>query len=362
MDAKTICQINDNLKSNRSLWDTLWQDVADYIVMRKASVIGTMTPGSKLTQKMYMSLPTQLGQELAAWISYNLTSGEWFFLKMGGLLKDVKEFNEWLEECRRIQYEAIRDSNFSGQWNEVMLDMINFCTGAFYVEENEVERPGFNGLNFISLSPGTYCILLGRDGRTKCLFRELKMKANECTEKWGEKCSDDIKKAAEKDPSKEWDFIHAVMPQSYFGGKHRIKSKPFVSYYVDVKNKIIMQEGGYYWFPYFVIPYLRESGEDYGRGPGITALPDVKTGHKARELGLKEWALSIWPPLRQIENGVIGSVKLTPGGLTTVARQGAEKNLEPLLTGANYAQNRQRFEDLKSDIREVFHDRAVERG
>ena len=358
MNGRELCKINDNLKNARSNWDSMWQDIADNIVYRKSSITGTSMPGAKRTQRMYDSTATMAAQDLAAWISGNLTSGEWFRLKFGDD-NDVKEYQEWLEECRRRQHKAFRGSNWSSEWNEVLLDLVQFCTGAIHVEENEVEAPGFNGFNFISMPPGTYCVMLGRDRRAKGIFRELQIKASEAIDRWGNKVSDEIEKSAIKDPGKLHDFLHACFPVEWFGGKHRIKSKPYVSYYIDVKKKTIMQEGGYYWFPFFVIPYLRESGEDYGRGPGWTALPEVKTAHKEAELDLKSKALNMLPPLTMIDNGVIGSVRLTPGGLTVVAKTGGHDNLKPLLTGARVSDNRAIRDEQRQIIREIFHSDKV---
>jgi len=351
MNGKELITINDKLKSDRSLWDQQWSEIADNIVFRKTSIIGLSTPGDKKTSKMYDSTATMSAQELAAWINGNLTSGEWFSLKMGGLLKEEKDYQEWLEEARKIQHEAFRDSNWAGQWNEVLLDLVQFCTGAFYLEENEITKPGFNGFNFISMPPGSYCVMLGRDGRAQGVFRDLRLKPHEAMERWPDKVSDEIKRDAEKDPGKLHDFVQACFPYKWFGEKHRIK-KPFVSYYIDAKKKTLMQEGGYFWFPFFVIPYLRESGEDYGRGPGWTALPEVKTAHKAQELYLKEWSLSILPPMGIVDQGVIGSVRLTPGGLTVMKQQ---DSLKPILTGSKYAESRAKREDQRQVIREIFH-------
>jgi len=353
MNGKELCKVNDNLKEARSNWDSTWQEIADNIVFRKTSIVGTSEAGTKRTQKMFDSTATMAAQDLAAWISGNLTSGEWFRLKMGGGSKEVKEYQEWLEEARKIQHEAFRDSNFSSEWNEVLLDLVQFNTGAFHVEENELTSSGFNGFNFIPMPPGSYCVMLGRNRRAQGIFRELKLQAHEVIERWPDKASDEIQKSAEKDPAKLHDFLQACFPQEWFGGKHRVKSKPFVSYYVDVKAKTLMQEGGYFWFPFFVIPWLRESGEDYGRGPGWTSLPDVKTIHKASELALKEWALTIAPPLLIQDNGVIGSVRMTPFGLTVV--KDVDKSLKPLNTGARFSDNRIKKEDLRASIREIFH-------
>jgi len=354
MNGKELIKINDNLKNDRSLWDSMWQEIADNIVFRKASIIGKITPGSKLTQKMFDSTATMVAEDLAAWIHSNLTSMgmEWFSLKIGGEFEENKEVQEWLEECKKIQFAALRDSNFSGEWMEVLNDLVTFCTGALFIEEQEIVNPGFNGFNFISLPPGTYSVMEGRNGRVQGLFREFDLRPQEAVDRWGEnKVSEDIKGDVKKDPSKMHTFVHACFPKKWFGGKNKTQ-KEFVSYYVDAKKKIIMSTGGYDNFPFFVIPWRRESGETYGRGPGWTALPDIKSIHKAGELGLKEWALSILPPLGMVDNGVIGSVRLTPGGLTVIKKDG---DLKPILTGAKYSENRPKKEDLKQAIREVFH-------
>lgn len=358
MTGQEISKINDKLKADRSLWDSVWQDIADYIVFRKNSIVGVIPAGSKVTQKMFDSTATLAAENLAAWIDSNLTSMgmEWFSLKIGRGFGENKEVQEWLEACKKIQYDALRASNFSGQWHEVLNDLTTFCTGALYVEEKEVKKAGFNGLNFIAMPPGTYTHAEGRDGISTALFREFEVPAQEALEKWPDKVGDEIKKDAEKDSSKLYKFIHAVFPKTWYGGKHKTKME-FVSYYVDYSKRTIMQEGGFDDFRFFVIPWLKQSGESYGRGPGWTALPDIKTLHRVKELALSEWALCIRPPLAVLDNGVIGSVRWTPAGITVVSKLDAVK---PILTGAKFSDNRVREEDLRNQIKEVFHGDKVQ--
>lgn len=354
MNGKELVRINDNLKADRSLWDTMWQDIADNMVFRKSSIVGKVEAGVKLTQRMYDSTATQAGQDLAAWIGGNMTGRgmDWFSLKKGGEPSENKEFQEWLEDARKLELEALRESNFASEWNEVLLDLVFFCTGALFVEENEIVKPGFNGFNFASMPPGSYSVILGRDRRAQGLFRDLQLQAQAAFERWPNKVSDEIKKDAEKAPSKMYDFVHACFPQEWFNGNHKNQGKAYASYYVAAKQKTIMQTGGYENFPFFVIPYLRESGETYGRGPGWTALPEVKTAHKVQELMLKEWALAIQPPITMVDQGVVGSPRLTPFGITIVKKDG---DLKPMALGARYSDNRARQEDQRAVIREFFH-------
>jgi len=354
MNGTELVKINDNLKQDRAVVDSMWQDIADNMVFRKASIVSKVEPGVKLTQKMFDSTATLAGQDLAAWINGNMTGQgmDWFSLKKGGEKEQDKEFQEWLENARKVQLSAFRNSNRASEWNEVLLDLVFFCTGAYFIEEKEVTKPGFQGFNYISLPPGTYCAILGRDRRLEGMFREFTIKAQEAVDRWPNKVTDEIKQDAIKNPSKSHTFIHACFPQKMFGGNHRIKSKPFVSYYVDAKKKIIMQEGGYYNFPFFMIPWLRESGELYGRGPGWTALPEVKTAHRAAKLDLQARALAILPPMGMVDQGVTGSTRFVPAGLTVVK---SKDSLFPLFDGSRYGDNKARKEDQRLIIREIFH-------
>jgi hypothetical protein len=352
MDAKTLIDINGKLKDERCLWDSLWQDVADYIVFRKASIVGEKTQGEKLTSKMFDSVATVAAGDLASWIHGQLTemSMQWFSLKIDGL-PARHPLEDWLEDCRRRLHRAIQESNFSSQWLELLNDLVSFGTGAIFVEENEIEVPGFNGFNFISMPPGTYSISNDRSGRTNVLFREFKLTAQKAFDMFGDKVSDDIKKDIKRDPNNKHEFLHCCFPTGWFDGK---KGKfPYDSYYLDCKAKRILRTGGYWRFPYSVVPWLRESGEDYGRGPGIIALPDVKSLHKAKELGLKEWSLAILPPMLVQDNGVVGTIKLTPAGITVV--RDVNNGIKPLMSGAPYNANRMNLEDIRQQIREIFH-------
>jgi hypothetical protein len=86
----------------------------------------------------------------------------------------------------------------------------------------------------------------------------------------------------------------------------------------------------------------------------MIALPDVRTLNKAIELELKAWAKVIDPPLLVLDDGVIGQVRLVPGGLTSVREKDA---VTPFLSGTNFSVNNLKEQQLKAAIeREFFAD------
>jgi hypothetical protein len=87
IDAKYVKELGYTGDTDSAKFDRVVDDVADYIVFRKASVVGEKTPGEKLTSKMFASTATVASQDLAAWIHGQLTemSMNWFSLKIDGL-------------------------------------------------------------------------------------------------------------------------------------------------------------------------------------------------------------------------------------------------------------------------------------
>lgn len=113
----------------------------------------------------------------------------------------------------------------------------------------------------------------------------------------------------------------------------------------------IMEVGGFREFPVFVGRWSKVSGEVLGRGPGMTALPDVQVLNEADRLGLMAWANGITPPITQLAEGVIGKPDLRPLRINTITEQGA-LNFLPIPSDVN--QDLVRRQEKQSSIREIF--------
>lgn len=358
MNAAELLAENSRLKNRRANYEATWRQINQYVSLRKGTPLFMSLPGTKQTNRLYDSTAVKANRDLAAWMNNNLTSMamEWFSLRLGVRGKQVdKEADEWLEECKQRLYDALRASNFQAEAQKLYLDLPSFCVGAMYMEEMEIRRPGFNGFHFITLCPGEYCVVLDENGFTGGLFREIDMKAQTAVKKWPDKVSDKLKGLADKKPLEEVKILQASFPASWFGGKHQ-NIKDFVSYHVEIDGKKILDVGGYDEFPFFVVPWERNANEEYGTGPGWDALPDILTLNEAKMLGLMEWALAIRPPLLVKDDGVIGSVRLRPGGLTTISKENA---VEQFITQAKFSDSRLKEEDLKRSIKEIFHNDLV---
>ena len=356
MDAREHIKIWEKMYTDLTPWLTTWQEIGQYILPRKSNVYRSQSPAEKQTAYLYDGTAIKANDDLAAWLQSNLTSMamDWYSLTIGDGDEEVidKEGELWLEDCRKRQFAALRASNFSGQIHEAYLDLGSFCQTAMLIDELPMEEGRFAGLRFLTLQPGEYAIEEGPDGETKALFRVFSMSAQAAYDKWGEDLSDAVKKYRDKEPSRLFDFLHCVYPNDWFGGKNRVKL-PEVSVYIDKEGKKLLgKPGGYHEFPFAVFPWHKASGEKYGRGPGWTSLPDVKTLNKAVENTLKQWAKAVDPPVSILYGQVLGSLRLTPAGRNYVRSQDA---IKPIESGVAFDIDKMNTEDLRTRVREYFH-------
>ena len=151
-----------------------------------------------------------------------------------------------------------------------------------------------------------------------------------------------------------FNFIHAVEPLEDYEramGKGATKL-PFHSCHVCEEDKMVVRAGGYNEFPYLVPRWSKATGEIFGRSPSYNALPDIKTLNKAVEIGLKAWAKAIDPPLLVQDDGVIGKVRMTPGGITVVRNDAA---IKPLQIGSNWQITDLKENQLRTAIRQAYY-------
>jgi len=359
-DAVEILKRYRHLTSQRAPWEAEWRECATYIMPRKGSAIGRMpTPGEKQTIRLFDSTAIHANGLLGASLQGNLTSPalRWFRLKMRNEdLNRDHQVQAWLEACANRVYAALQQSNWNAETFEVYLDLGAFGTGATFMAEREDGPPTdtFRGMLFRSLPIGTYVISEDAEGRVDTLIYTYQLAAGALQQRFGrDALSDRLRTLALNKPSEMVECLHAVYPRPGGGTSGRVKGKkPWVSCYLVERDKHILEEGDYDQFPFAVPRWTKASGEVYGRGPGHTALPDIKTLNRMTELELRAIAKAIDPPMLARDHGVIGTIRVTPGGVTVVRD---EKALIPFESGAKYQVGQIKSEQLKAAIRDMFH-------
>ena len=350
--AKNLLKRYDRLKSQRQNWESHWQEVADYMMPRKADVTKSRSKGDKRTELIFDSSPLQAVELLAASLHGMLTnpSTPWFSLRFKeNDIENEDEAKEWLESATETMYTAFNKSNFQQEIFELYHDLITFGTAAMFIEEDDEDV-----LKFSTRHINEMYIAENEKGKIDTVFRKFKLSARAAIQKFGN-VSPNIATTAKKDPYEEVDILHAVYPRSDFDPKKQDKSNmPFESVYLEAGTGEELSVSGFREFPFVVPRYLKASHEIYGRSPAMTALPDVKMLNEMSKTTIKSAQKQVDPPLLVPDDGFILPVRTVPGGLNFY-RAGTRDRIETLNIGANTPLGLNMEEQRRNSIRNAFY-------
>jgi len=347
----------NEMSSNRGTWEDHWQEILDYVMPRKADIVTKRISGDKRTEVLFDSTAMTANMLLAASLQGTLTSPsrQWFFLTTNDDdLNQDREVQLYLEDSAKRMYDVFNQTNFNTEVHELYLDLCSIGTGCLFVEEG---NKGFkeDAIHFQTLHISEFYIHENVSGYIDTLYRKYKLTARQAVQEFGEdNVGPKILECASMKPDKKFNFIHAVEPREDYErvfGESDTKL-PFHSCHVCEEEKMVVRTGGYNEFPYLVPRWSKATGEIYGRSPSYNALPDIKTLNKAVEIGLKAWSKAIDPPLLVQDDGVIGRVRMTPGGITVIRNDAAVK---PFQSGANFQVTTFKEAELKTAIRQAYY-------
>jgi len=352
--TKDLLKRFGKLVTQRQTWESHWQEVADYMMPRKADVTKQRSKGDKRSELIFDSSPLHAVELLSASLHGMLTnpSTPWFSLRFKNVdTGDADEANEWLQDTTEKMYDAFNRSNFQQEIFELYHDLITFGTASMFIEEDADDIVRFSTRHI-----GEIYISENNKGRIDTVFRKFKISARAAILQFGEKnVSNALRGTAMKDPYEEVTILHVVYPRENYDPKKKdAKNMPFASCYVELDNKHEVSQSGFNEFPYVVPRYLKASFEIYGRSPAMTALPDVKMLNEMSKTTIKAAQKQVDPPLLVPDDGFILPVRTVPGGLNFY-RAGTRDRIEPLNIGANNPLGLNMEEQRRNAIRDTFY-------
>ena len=353
--TKKLLSRFDRLKSQRQTWETHWQEVADYMMPRKADVTKQRARGDKRTEMIFDSSPLQAVELLAASLHGMLTnpSTPWFTLKFKNEdINSEEEAKLWLESATETMYTAFNSSNFQQEIFELYHDLITFGTSCMYIQEDDREV-----LKFSTRHVKEIYIAEDDKGRIDTVYRKFNLSARAVVQAFSfdNKISPDVLTLSQKDPYQDVELLHAVYPRADFNPNLKDQENmPFESVYIEMKTGNELSVSGFQEFPFVVPRYLKASHEIYGRSPAMTALPDVKMLNEMSKTTIKAAQKQVDPPLLVPDDGFLLPVRTVPGGLNFY-RSGTRDRIEPLNIGANNPLGLNMEQQRRDSIREVFY-------
>lgn len=347
------------LASERSIWESHWQELAELARPMRAEFTTKQPEGSKRTQKIYDSTAGVAADVLASGLWGMATNGgtEWFDLRHPiADLNQVTEVAQWLADCtsKMRQVFNAHGGQFFAQADENIADLVTFGTAVFFEEE----RIGQGRISFRCRHLTECYVAENDDGEVDTVFRRFEWTARQAYQKWGDKLPLAMRTAAEKQPEHKFPFLHCVMPREDYAPRERFskRGRPFASYYVSIEGALLLDEGGYYELPYQVARWSKASRGVYGDSPAMLALPDVKMVNSMSKTTIIGAQKQVDPPILAPDEGVVRGLRTAPGQPIYGAVDSQGRPLvHPFQTGGNPGLGLELEQQRRNAIKEAFY-------
>jgi hypothetical protein len=316
MDPREIIETQKRLEQQDSVFRTNWQDTANYIFPRESNITDISYPGTKKTEKLYDVTAILESENMASGLLTNLVPAGQKFFSLTTSDSELEELDivksYWARATEKL-HEELFSSNYILMLGETLRSLITFGTGCLFETWNQ-------GLSFTDWDVSRYQVQENYDGEIDTIYLKFPKTALQAHEKWGDKAGECIIEAVKDDRKKNnnfW-FIHVVRPRKNRNPRFQDSlNMAWESGYVNLKDKTMIDEGGYPEFPYQVPRWTKTSGEVHGRGIGTMILPQVKKLNVI-ERDFTEMSNKIANPHREVLESFEGEYNTTPGARNDV--------------------------------------------
>lgn len=248
-------------------------------------------------------------------------------------------------------FAVLKQSNFDIAIGEFLLDMA-VGTACMMVQPGDDVNP----INFIPVPLFLVAYEEGANGQVDNVYRRMRMKAESIQHQWKDAdIPEDMGRRIIDKPTDDIELIEATIYDSQRG-----------DYCYHVIDKVSKQEIVFRRrksSPWVISRYMKVAGEIYGRGPLLTALPDIKTLNKTIELLLKNASLAVSGVYTAADDGVLNpnTVRITPGAIIPVARNGGPQGpaLLPLPRSGDFNVTQLVINDLRQNIKRILLDESL---
>lgn len=264
-----------------------------------------------------------------------------------------EEIGQALDYYTETMFDVIRQTNFDLAMSEFLLDL---CVGTavMLIQPGDDDAPvRFTAVPqyLVSLEEGPY-------GVVDNVYRRMRVRADVIERQWPDaKLPEDLARKAVDQGDEEIELLEATVWSEqmqtycyhlvYAKDKKAAGASDLVYRTMDVS-------------PWIVARYMKVAGEVYGRGPLVSALPDIKTLNKVKELVLKNASIAVAGVYTAADDGVLNpqNIAIAPGAIIPVARNGGPNgaSLQPLRSAADFNVGQLVINDLVMGIKKMLLD------
>lgn len=357
--ARDVLRLGDAKFSQRRGVDSLWQELALNFYPKRAIFTEKRDDGAEYSDHLYSSYPPLARRELGNMLDEFLFPDRFFSIHVDDEeLDEGDEERRFLEHLTEIQHRAMTDQNANliGARTQTNHDFVTFGNGVLKYTLNLDS----DGLLFRNYHLRDCAWSENAEGKVDCLHRNWNPTARQLKQHFGSQVSKEVDKAMEKDPEKEFECRHVVLPARLYQYKSNGgRSFPFVSLYIERGSQTVLEEVGLNYFCYVVPRWQTVSGSAIGTSMVTdVALPDGRTLQVCMRTLREAGESYVNPPLIAMADAIRNDIALYPGGITIADIEYDERLGEVLRP---ITQNSSGFpigleiaNALKEDIRNAF--------
>jgi hypothetical protein len=231
----------------------------------------------------------------------------------------------------------LNDSNFYTTVHQAYLDLVILGTACLFMSENPIGAD--SAFSFTAIPMTDIAIL------PNAVFHTTSMSAADVMGKYPDWMPPaNLRDAIAKDPTMQLKLVQSLIGTDFTA---------WLDVGGDIENNIVAR-GTFETNPYIIFRWQVASGETYGRGPVLRALPDIKTANKVVELVLKNATIAVSGIWQADDDGVINlsNINLTPGAI--IPKAVGSSGLTPLASGADFDVSQIILGDLRERIRHAL--------
>lgn len=340
---------------------SIYQDAYEF-AMPERNPYNSTAPGQRKNNRVFDSIALSGVTRLANRLQKVMFTPQqrWALLRPGRAIPEGDQRDmaaTALSNITTIAFDHVKASNADMAINEAMHDL-GVGTCALFIENGRRAKKRRNAplLRFQSVRQDTVAIEEGPWGVVEGVFWRWKGPARLVQRVFDQaKLHADLKKMITESPDDE---VTVLCTTAYDDDEDDYE---FVAIWETKKHEL--ERRRYRTMPWVIMRWSKAPGEEYGRGPLIQALPDIKTANKVVELVLKNAALAVTGVYTAADDGVINpaNIRIAAGEIIAVARNGGTlgPSLAPLPRSGDFQIAQVTLENLHVSIKQMLFDRAL---
>lgn len=332
----------------RALWTNLYREAYDYALPHRQSFV-EQAEGQERGQELYDSTAETAVLEFASRLQATITPPwrNWSTLTPGwGLSKEGREdaqLQKLLMQHTELFFAYLNHSNFALRSHEAFLDLaVGMGALRFDLDESG------DGFQFECIPISRLAIEEGPTGTVETTFEDKRLPVRsiqrmyrgqmELPPDWLRKGQENVEKC----------FVQGVIYEPKTRTYHLVV-------FTEQQRKVLYSAELGDTSPDIVFRWTVSPGEVYGRGPVLSALPDIRTLNKVQEYMLRGAALNLAPPLTGVSDSVLNpfAAFIAPDTIIPVASNDqSNPSLRPLLTQIRPDLGQFVLEDMRRAVRQ----------